>query len=270
MALNLDYNKLWYSTGTDTCATTTVWQEALTTKREYIKRYVNWASSSQTSCTSCNAPSTTQSGWYINNTISTSTQTVVFKWHVREMLGDWVANDRQVARVQQPRPQLRLQDILEARRAPQIIIPTGRKALAPATQQTEEYARQLLRAIIGEERYFLFLKNGFVSLRGASGKIYQIYPGHGITRVWKDGVQIERLCVVYSADNAGNSLPPTDSLIMRYLQLSNDEDAFRRTAVIHSVAQDRLRVIPVDDRPLSVILQEHKVRPRLFRDITAA
>tara|TARA_Y100000034_G_C6761153_1_gene339025 strand:- start:415 stop:753 length:339 start_codon:yes stop_codon:yes gene_type:complete len=77
-----------------------------------------------------------------------------------------------------------------------------------------------------QQKFRAFLKNGFISVRAKSGKVYQIFPGHDITCVFEQGKMIERLCVVLK----GN-FPPTDQLIVRYLILLNDEEKFRSIAV---------------------------------------
>ena len=77
----------------------------------------------------------------------------------------------------------------------------------------EQRARETLMRLIGQERYFKFLKTGFVSaFNRVSGRVYQIFPGNGITKVFENGQLTARLCVVLNQD-----FPPTDSIIMRYL-----------------------------------------------------
>ena len=83
-----------------------------------------------------------------------------------------------------------------------------------------------------------------------SGLSYQIFPAHGITNVYCDGLQVERLCVVLRGD-----FPPTDSLIMRYLVILNDENRFRGYAIKHNVFQKQPQVITGDQRSLSEIFK---------------
>jgi len=94
----------------------------------------------------------------------------------------------------------------------------------------ERRARETLHRLIGERNFRRFLRNGFISITAKSGLVYQIYPGHGITAVWKDGKMIERLCVILKGD-----FPPTDSILMRYLMILSSEDEFRSLAVKHHV-----------------------------------
>jgi hypothetical protein len=122
----------------------------------------------------------------------------------------------------------RLREIIAQRHAPLII--ATRKALIVSDDIREQRARETLRRVIGDDKYFNFLKSGFVSVRANSGLIYQIFPGHGITCVFDKGIMVERLCVVLQ----GN-FPATDSVIMRYLLILNNEDQFRKFAIKHSV-----------------------------------
>lgn len=120
-------------------------------------------------------------------------------------------------------PRSRLRREIRERCAPTIIL--GRTAIQSEADQREFRARETLRVILGEEKYRAFLRNGFVSVRAKSGKIYQIFPGHKMTNVYLNGQLVERLCVVLQ----GN-FPPTDSLIMRYLLILNDEQDFHMQA----------------------------------------
>jgi hypothetical protein len=128
----------------------------------------------------------------------------------------------------------RLSEIIRTRISPRII--SGKqKALIPTKDIREMRARETLRRVIGEDKYRLFLKKGFVTVPAKSGLIYQIWPGYGnggITNVWDCGKLVERLCVVLQGE-----FPPTDVLIMRYLLILNNEDQFRSLALKHKVVQ---------------------------------
>lgn len=129
----------------------------------------------------------------------------------------------------------RFRQILQDRQAPYII--GTRKSLKPIEQSInprEFRARETLLRVLGEEKFKRFIRDGFVSVRAKSGLIYQIFPGHGITNVYQNGEHIERLCVVLTGD-----FPPTDSLIMRYLLILNDERDFRKHAVRYTIFKDR-------------------------------
>lgn len=88
-----------------------------------------------------------------------------------------------------------------------------------------------------------------------NGLVYQIFPGHGITCVFDQGQLVDRLCVVLR----GN-FPPTDSLIMRYLIILNNEQQFRSYAIKHTPRAEVLTIGEADTRPLAEIFKELKQR----------
>jgi hypothetical protein len=109
------------------------------------------------------------------------------------------------------------------------------------TEGPEEKARRLLRRMVGDKVFRDYVKNGFLSYRAASGKVYQIFPGHRHMPVWKNGQQIEQLCVVFQ----DHKLPPTDAVVMRLLMLEHDEEGFRKMAnVSQGFHQERIRWTP--------------------------
>ncbi len=154
--------------------------------------------------------------------------------------------------IPQKTPRERLMEMLQQRQAPQIVV--AREPILAPKDMREVRARETLRLCLGEEIFRSFLKNGFVSVRAKSGLIYQIFPGHGITRVYKQGRMVERLCVVFR----GN-FPPADSLVMRFLLILNDEAEFRSHAVKHgTVESKRTQLLGVDDRNLVQMFREFK------------
>ena len=144
-----------------------------------------------------------------------------------------------------------MREIIQARHAPLIL--TSRKPILTPQDEREIRARETLLRVIGEDKFQKFLKDGFVSVRAKSGLVYQIFPGHGITAVYKDGDQIERLCVVLKGD-----FPPTDSLIMRYLIILNDEARFRSYAIKHQIITKKPQIVTDDERSLTEIFRELK------------
>jgi len=106
-----------------------------------------------------------------------------------------------------------------------------------AKAQNEKKARELLHGLVGDRQFRRYLKHGFITLRGKSGLVYQIFPGGSMTRVWKKGKQIEKLCVVM----ADSSIPPSDSVVMRLLMLMDCEKSFRKVAHVWSPDTTRLR-----------------------------
>lgn len=159
--------------------------------------------------------------------------------------GEWHWSDGVVAAPKTPSERLR--QMIQARQGPMIM--TRNPLKAPADER-EVRARETLLRVIGEDKFRNFLKHGFITVRGKSGKVYQIFTGHGITCVYDRGQMVERLCVILT----GN-FPPTDELIMRYLMILNNEDDFRAKAIKHSVTQKKV-ADPVDLRPLPEIYRE--------------
>jgi hypothetical protein len=149
----------------------------------------------------------------------------------------------------------RLREMIRLRQTPVIVV--RRNAVKQAERENELRARSTLRRVIGEDQYRRFMKNGFIVVRGQSGKTYQIFPGYNKTVVWENGKKIEELCVVLSGD-----FPPTDSMIMRYLMILNDENDFRQRANVFRpyTSSVAARIDPNRSVPL----------PELFRKMKAA
>lgn len=132
-------------------------------------------------------------------------------------------------------PGERMRQMIRDRMAPTIRM---RRALPTPGDIREERARETLRRILGEQSFRKFLRDGFITVVAKSGLTYRIFPGHGITEVYDRGIMVERLCVVLK----GN-FPPTDSLIMRYLLILNDEGEFSEYAVKHAVWSPNKRLV---------------------------
>lgn len=154
----------------------------------------------------------------------------------------------------QKSPLERLKEIIQQRHSPQIIIVDSKRPMSLNADIREQRARETLSRLIGQERYLRFLKSGFVSAKNAmSGKVYQIFPGHGITKVFENGVLKARLCVVLNGD-----FPPTDSVIVRYLLALNDEEKLWSLAIQHSISIAEKKPLRIDDRSLADIFGELK------------
>jgi hypothetical protein len=144
----------------------------------------------------------------------------------------------------------RLREILDTRMAPNII--SSCRPLGFTKDEREMRARETLRRVLGEQKFKDFIRRGSISVRAKSGKVYQIFPGHDFTKVYDSGKLVDRLCVVLQ----GN-FPPTDSLIMRYLMILNNEKQFRSYAIKHGVSTPTLPITP-DQRSLVEIFKELK------------
>ena len=148
-------------------------------------------------------------------------------------------------------PKERLREILDSRMAPGIL--SSCKPLGVPNDVREMRARETLLRVLGEDKFRDFVRRGHVTVRGKSGLIYQIFPGHKITQVYDRGKMVERLCVVLNGE-----FPPTDSLIMRYLMILNNEQQFRSFAIKHGVSQPIVAAQQRDERSLAEIYRELK------------
>ena len=153
----------------------------------------------------------------------------------------------------------KLQEIIRSRQAPNIIRGESgiwtpdRNPLGVAKDVREVRARETLHSLIGDQKFRHFLKHGFVSVQNkVSRRVYQIYPGHGLTHVYENGKYIERLCVVLS----GN-FPPTDSVIVRYLMVINNEEQLWSLSNKHGVYVAKGAKV-IDSRPLTEIFRDLK------------
>jgi len=151
-----------------------------------------------------------------------------------------------------PTPEDRIRRMIQDRMGP--AIHRRRRSMSIAMDVREERARQTLRRIIGDQAFKKFIRNGFITVVPKSGLTYRIYPGSGMTDVYDRGIMVDRLCVVL----AGN-FPPTDSLIMRYLLILNDEGEFSKYAIKHSVSKSSKLVFPSEVKPLTEAWAKLKV-----------
>jgi hypothetical protein len=144
----------------------------------------------------------------------------------------------------------RLKEILNSRMAPSVL--SNCRPLGYTEDVREVRARETLRRVLGENRFRDFVRRGSVSIRAKTGLVYQIFPGSDFTKVYDNGKLIERLCVVLLG-----GFPPTDSLIMRYLMILNNEQQFRGYAIKHAIQMPYLLAAP-DQRSLIEIFKELK------------
>ena len=143
-------------------------------------------------------------------------------------------------------PKSKIAEIIKSRIAPQLIIKSHSDILKPPDTR-EKRARDTLRRMIGEKEWRRLCVRGFISVEAQSGRIYCISPGHTLADVWENGKLIDKLCVQLSG-----GYTPTDSLIMRYLIIRNDEQLFISKAIKHygNSPSHITRVQKPDHRPL--------------------
>lgn len=167
-------------------------------------------------------------GCYLNqylDRIQLKVQSSIYNKIWNDVVQSWSSNPDPKAATKRKRRRLR--EIMKSRCFPGILIKNPSRRPLPSPEDIrEQRARETLRRIIGEKLWTQFLRKGFIQVRGKSGRYYQIFPSKNFTKVFQDGTLIERLCVVLK----GN-FPPTDSLIVRYLMILNDEENFWSVAI---------------------------------------
>jgi hypothetical protein len=85
----------------------------------------------------------------------------------------------------------------------------------------EWVAMQTLREMITETAYRRYLKDGFISVYGQSGKVYQIFRNRNHQKVYLKGELIEEICV-----RLNGNVPPTDNVIAFKTMIEVDEESF--------------------------------------------
>lgn len=82
-------------------------------------------------------------------------------------------------------------------------------------------AMQTLRSMITETEYRKYVKDGFISIKGQSGKVYKVSKNSWHTKVFLKGDLIEEICVRLKGD-----MPPTDNVIAFKTIIETDEEYF--------------------------------------------
>ena len=143
-----------------------------------------------------------------------------------------------------------IREMIHARMGP--AIHATRKGVGHALTPAEAKARETLAIVVGPREFRRFLSHGFVSVRSpVSGRVYSIYSGNALTKVYENGKLIERLCVHLEVQ-----FPPTDSVIVRYLMVLNNEGQLWKLANKHGPARHRLSIpASPDHRSLVDILE---------------
>lgn len=96
----------------------------------------------------------------------------------------------------------------------------------------EQVAVETLREEITEAELRKYLRYGFVLVKGASGKTYQIFRNSWHTKVWLGGKLIEEVCV--RLDSAAKA-PPTDNVIAFKRMVEVDESEFRKCGNVYNL-----------------------------------
>jgi hypothetical protein len=87
--------------------------------------------------------------------------------------------------------------------------------------ENEKVAMQTLRDMITEAEFRKYVKYGFISVHGKSGKVYQVFRNRWHTKVFFQGELVEEICVRLKGD-----VPPTDNVIAFKTMIEADEESF--------------------------------------------
>lgn len=88
----------------------------------------------------------------------------------------------------------------------------------PALSPSELKARSTLRDLISEKAYRRYLINGFIMVKGKSGRYYQIFSDQRHTKVYENEKCINEICI-----HTNSLCPPTDHVINLKMLVEFDE-----------------------------------------------
>jgi hypothetical protein len=99
--------------------------------------------------------------------------------------------------------------------------------------ESERKAIDTLREMISESDFRKYLKYGFVTVSGASGRAYQVFRSRSHTKVWDSGVVVEEVCVRIQ----DWSVPPTDNVIAFMTMIQADEESFKKLGNVYKMVK---------------------------------
>ncbi len=94
------------------------------------------------------------------------------------------------------------------------------RALANKISEQEIKARMTLRDQISERDWRRYLTNGFVLIKGISGRYYQVFNDQRHIKVYNKGKLTDEICIHTDASEC----PPTDHILNMMLLIQNDEN----------------------------------------------
>jgi len=107
----------------------------------------------------------------------------------------------------------------------------SRTRLIQNVPENEQVAIETLREMITEAEFRRFLKDGFILVKGNSGKVYQVFRSSYHTIVWHKGKIIEEVCVRIKDKN----IPLTDNLIAFKTLIEVDEEEFKKLGNVYNM-----------------------------------
>jgi hypothetical protein len=114
------------------------------------------------------------------------------------------------------------------------ITPIVRHRADPVFAETpaETIALETLREMITEEEFRKYMVQGFVLVRGASGKVYQIFRQQRHIKVRLNGQLVEELCIGLKKEL---HTPPTDKVIAFKTMIEVGEDVIRKFSNVYNM-----------------------------------
>jgi hypothetical protein len=89
--------------------------------------------------------------------------------------------------------------------------------------RAEKVALETLRDMITEQEFRHYLRYGFLTVRGSSGRAYQIPRDGHHTKIWEHGKMIEEVCVRIK----DGKVPLTDNVIAFKVMIETNEEMFK-------------------------------------------
>lgn len=97
----------------------------------------------------------------------------------------------------------------------------------------ERVAIETLREMITEAEFRKYIKDGFILVRGHSGRVYQIFRDRDHTKVWEKGKLVEEVCVRIKRSL---NVPPTDNVIAFRTAILCSENEFKKLGNVYRTA----------------------------------
>jgi hypothetical protein len=102
----------------------------------------------------------------------------------------------------------------------------------PGEAEPERKALETLRETITEAEFRKYLRYGFVLVKGASGRTYQIFKNKSHCKVWLGGKLLEEVCVRIK----DAQVPKTDNVIAFKTMIEASEENFKKLGNVYKMA----------------------------------
>jgi hypothetical protein len=98
-------------------------------------------------------------------------------------------------------------------------------------KDSESIALDTLREMIPEQDFRHYLKYGFILVKGASGKLYQIFRSKSHAKVWDHGILVEEVCIRINEKD----VPLTDNVIAFKIMIETSEELFKSKGNVYKM-----------------------------------